>query len=192
MSESTVDEQPREETDLIIRAIAGDKDAFGRLYDQYFAMIFRYLRFRCRNIQDAEDMTENVFIRAWEYLPTFKLRRGVNGFRAWLFRIAHNLRVDQIRKTNKDELVDTVPENIGSSSRVEVELMRTDTQKHILRAIRSLDERAQQVVIARFVSELTHKETAHMLNISPGNVRIIQYRALRELKKFLERNEFDE
>jgi RNA polymerase sigma-70 factor (ECF subfamily) len=96
-------DQPDSELQLIQEAIAGDKQAFGRLYDCYADQIFRYLYFRVEERSLAVDMTEDVFLKAWEKIPQFgKDKRGLN-FRAWLYRIAHNTVIDYYR-TNKAEV----------------------------------------------------------------------------------------
>ena len=83
-----------DEDQLIEKAISGDKEAFGRLYDHYFLQIFQYLLSRSDIQEDAEDMTEIVFMKAWEHIPSFERKKKERNFRAWLFRIAHNTVVD--------------------------------------------------------------------------------------------------
>jgi len=102
----------QDEKDLIQQAKSGDKSAFGKLFDMYFTPIYRYLRLRCGNEQDAEDLSAEVFMRAWEKLPGFDLRAGDSMFRSWLFRIAHNLLIDRYRKGDKEESVAEIPEKI--------------------------------------------------------------------------------
>ena len=180
-----MDAQQNKEIDLILCAKAGDKDAFGQLYDSYFKQIFRYVRLRCGVLQDAEDIVEEVFIRAWNNLPSFKQHREKNLFRAWLFRIAHNLLVDKFRKGDRLAPVEQVPEKIENDNRIETVIIRKDESVQMMEAVHRLDERMQQVIIARFGAELSHKETASMLHISPANVRVIQYRALEKLRELL-------
>lgn len=180
-----MDADHRDEKILIARAITGDKDAFGVLYDRYFAQIFRYIQVRCGNAQDAEDLTENVFIAAWEKLPSFKPRHGQFFFRAWLFRIGHNMMVDRFRQGNREDFIEEIHGLLPQPGRIEEGIMGREEKGRMLEAIGSLDERAQQVIMARFVSGLTHEETAQVLQISAGNVRIIQFRALKQLKEML-------
>ena len=175
----------QDEKDLIQQAKSGDKSAFGKLFDMYFTPIYRYLRLRCGNEQDAEDLSAEVFMRAWEKLPGFDLRAGDSMFRSWLFRIAHNLLIDRYRKGDKEESVAEIPEKISKEERVETQIVLKNEKQKLMEAIQQLDERMQQVIIARFMSGLSHIETAEVLGISSGNVRIVQYRALRRLKEIL-------
>lgn len=84
----TLDMIHRSEDQLIKKAISGDKEAFGHLYDNYFIQIFKYLLIRTNTQEDAEDMTEIVFMKAWEHLPGFGEKKKESNFHAWLFRIA--------------------------------------------------------------------------------------------------------
>lgn len=175
----------QDERDLIQKARIGDKSAFGELFDVYFTPIYRYLRLRCGNDQDAEDMTAEVFMRAWDKLPGFDMRDEGSLFRSWLFRIAHNLLVDRYRKGDKEETVDEIPEQNTKNERIEKKIIQKNENQELMEAIYKLDERMQQVVIARFMSGLSHHEIAEMLGISSGNVRVVQYRALKHLKELL-------
>jgi RNA polymerase sigma-70 factor (ECF subfamily) len=175
----------RDEDQLIIKAISGDKEAFGHLYDHYFLQIFKYLLIRTDNQEDAEDMTETVFMKAWEHLPRFGGKTMKNNFRAWLFRIAHNTLIDRFR-TKKVSL------SLGSASQIrstdaepEKIVLQNEEAKRIREAIKMLDEVSQQVIVSRFIGGLSHKETAQSVGVNENNVRIIQYRALRKLNNLL-------
>src|SRR5258706_16230263 len=85
---------------LIRQAVKGDGEAFGLLYARHLDAIYRYVRFRIGNEADAEDMTEEVFVKAWEALPGYRI--GEHPFTSWLYRIAHNVTVDYHRKRQPD------------------------------------------------------------------------------------------
>ena len=90
------------EHDLISRAQKGDAEAYGDLYEHYLDTIYRYIYYRVHNHQDAEDLTETVFLKAWQSLPNYRI--GKTPFVAWIYRIAHNMVIDHHR-TRKE----TVP-----------------------------------------------------------------------------------
>ena len=92
--------QPEEDHQLLRRAQQGEADAFGILYERHAAAIFRYLYIHMSSRTDAEDLTSEVFLRAWQSLPRYH-QRGVP-FRAFLFRIAHNALVDYYRRRQHD------------------------------------------------------------------------------------------
>ena len=95
--------QPDEDRLLLKYAQQGQVDAFGVLYERHAAVIFRYLYAHLGSRQDAEDLTSDVFLRAWQALPTYN-ERGAP-FRAFLFRIAHNALVDHYRQQKRNPSV---------------------------------------------------------------------------------------
>ncbi|MCH8878194.1 MAG: sigma-70 family RNA polymerase sigma factor [Chloroflexi bacterium] len=88
---------PNAETDsqLAARAIDGDAEAFGDLYERYQNAIYRYIYYRVGEQGEAEDLTETVFLKAWETMPRFRVDQA--SFKTWLYRVAHNLLVDHRR-----------------------------------------------------------------------------------------------
>lgn len=98
-----------EEGRLVSEAQSGDADSFARLYDAYFERVFRYVYFRVSDDQTAEDLTSQVFLKAWENLPRYK---PSGHFLAWLYTIARNQVIDHYR-TRKE----TVPlDEVGTLS----------------------------------------------------------------------------
>ncbi len=93
----------QEELKLVQRARQGDHQAFAQLYESHFAKIFRYVVLKIGNQAEAEDMTQQVFVRAYESIGSYQWQ-GVP-FTAWLFRIAHNQMVDYVRKQSKKPTV---------------------------------------------------------------------------------------
>jgi RNA polymerase sigma-70 factor (ECF subfamily) len=82
--------------DLVRAAQGGDAAAFGQLYERYFDKVYSYLAFKAGSRTDAEDMAGQVFLRALEAITTYRWKG--TPFQAWLFRIAHNLLVDSLRR----------------------------------------------------------------------------------------------
>jgi len=174
-----------DEPRIIQKAIEGEKQAFGLLYEKYFNAILRYLFFKLSSLEEAEDMTENVFIKAWESLPSFnQFEKGLN-FRAWIYRIAHNTLVDFHRAHKKDLSIDAIGELPASTIKPEKANEQRETVIEITRAIRQLDEISIQIIMNRFIAGMDHKETALIMGLSEGNVRLIQFRALKKLKEIL-------
>jgi RNA polymerase sigma-70 factor (ECF subfamily) len=175
---------------LIEKAISGDKEAFGHLYDHYFLQIFKYLVIRSDNREDAEDMTEIVFMKAWEHLPHFGGKKKERNFHAWIFRIAHNTLIDHFRTKKTTLSLEPVSQNRSSDAEPEKVVLQNEKAKRIHEAIKMLDEVSQQVIVSRFIGGLSHKETAQSVGVNGNNARIIQYRALRKLNDLLgEENE---
>lgn len=131
-------------------------------------------------------MTETVFIKAWNNLPKFgKKDKGIN-FRAWLFRIAHNLLVDYYRKQKNESSLEEIYQKSDKSAPLLAKLEKTEEQVLLQKAISTLDERSQRVLISRFVIGMSHKDTSQSLGLTENNIRLIQFRALKKLRKILE------
>jgi RNA polymerase sigma-70 factor (ECF subfamily) len=172
--------------ELIKKAQRGDPKAFGDLYESHAPAIFRYLYSHLDNLMDAEDLTGEVFMKAWRSLPKYS-ERGVP-FLAFLFRIARNILVDHYRKNNQLETKD--PEEMdGYSAEVTSEpseLVGSQIEhQRILRVLRKLRIDYQSVLLLRFISELSPEETAQVMNRSVGAIRVLQHRALAVLREEL-------
>jgi RNA polymerase sigma-70 factor (ECF subfamily) len=175
----------RQEVTLVKRAVAGDTDAFGELYLLHIDAIYRYVYFRVGDANDAEDLTEQVFLKAWESLPGYK-QRG-HPFTSWLYRIAHNVVVDHHRRQKptvsmlSPEKVDWESEHLTSLEQV----IEAEEAAALGTAIAQLPEEQQQVIILRFIEGLKHAEVARIIRKSEGACRIIQHRALVALNQLL-------
>jgi RNA polymerase sigma-70 factor (ECF subfamily) len=172
------------ETELIARAVRGDTSAFGDLYERYMDQIYRYVYYGVTNHQEAEDLTEVVFLKAWEALPRFKPEKAM--FRAWLYRIAHNLVVDRHR-TRKPVLFLEQVIHLRDVSPAPETVVETDQETTRLSvALSRLKPKLREVILCRFVNGLSHAETAEIMGTSEGNVRVLQHRALKKMKTLLE------
>lgn len=172
--------------ELLIRdAIAGDKQAFGRLYEIYADQIVRYIYFRTGEQAEAEDMAETVFLKAWENLPGFGRADRKMNFRAWLYRIAHNMVVDSYRSKKTEVALDNIPDQQVEDLPLGHLIEKDEQNKKLREALKQLDEQSQQVIMLRFLSGLSSKETAKIVGISDANVRVIQFRAVNKLRELM-------
>lgn len=169
---------------LLARAIQGDAEAFGDFYERYLDEIQRYIFYRVANRFDAEDLTEIVFLKAWESLPNAETT--IVKPRAWLYRIAHNIIVDHYRTSRATAELPARQLHDGHPS-LEHQIQVRDVQKQLADLIQSLDANMQQVIACRFVSGLSHAETAQIMGIKEGHVRVLQLRALQKLRQMLEK-----
>lgn len=179
------DNQKSSEELLIQEAIAGDKQAFGCLYELYADKIFKYLFYRIGGDAETADMTEMVFLKAWENLPHFGARGRGKNFRAWLYRIAHNALVDHHRARKEEFALDDVPELPSSEPYVQQLIEDSQQLDTVMALLNELDALSRQVIVLRFYAGLNNKETAEVLGISSGNVRVIQYRALKKIRELM-------
>ncbi|HPU94546.1 MAG TPA: sigma-70 family RNA polymerase sigma factor [Candidatus Gracilibacteria bacterium] len=171
--------------ELVLRAKNGDVDAFGGVYDHYVDQIYKYVYFRVP-AGEAEDITETVFMKAWEKIYQYKPKK--KGFGAWLFRIAHNLIVDSYRSA-KDRDVSELDENIPEYRREHNPVKMTEDVFHsevLRKALSKIHKNYRQIIVLKFINELSNEEIAKVLGKREGSVRILQFRALKELRVQLE------
>jgi RNA polymerase sigma-70 factor (ECF subfamily) len=174
---------------LIKRSIQGDSKAFETLYLRYLDKIYRYIYFRVGDEAQAEDMTEEVFVRAWEALPKYQLSES--RFTSWLYTIAHNLLVDYFRRSNPVMIsADDFARHPDPGELPERAVGRKQEYEILAKSIQQLDDLEQQVLLLRFVEELSHREIAKIIGKSQTASRVIQHRALKALRTLLVRRGF--
>jgi RNA polymerase sigma-70 factor (ECF subfamily) len=177
--------------ELIVRAYYGDREAFGDLYERYQNLIYRYIYFRIADPDEAEDMSEVVFQKAWEALSGIRLE-GFH-FKAWIYRIAHNLVIDQYR-THKSEIsLEQLSAMQDANQDPENSQDESEWVKELKVSILGLEPIFQEVIIYRFILGYSHADTAEIMGKSVVYVRVLQHRALLKLrdrvKKEIEENE---
>ena len=185
MNQNRSEEQTSYEATLVQKAIGHDSQAFGRLYDMHVDRVYRHIYYRVGNEADAEDLTQQVFFKAWQAIGRYK--KMASPFIAWLMTISHNLVVDFYR-TKKDRAY-LEAEVLADHSAPSPE-RATETsfeQQHLRRAILQLGGDEQQVVLLRFMEGFEFAEIAPLLNKKEGNVRVILHRALVKLRNILEK-----
>jgi RNA polymerase sigma-70 factor (ECF subfamily) len=174
------------EDELVCRAVGGDAEAFGDLYMCYLDDIYRYVFYRVRDEKRAEDLTERVFISAWEAIEGYQ-PRGYP-FSSWLYRIAHNAVVDYYRTDRDEKPLDAIAFTLADESLgPEEALIKKREVSRLLKAMAQLSEEKQHLIILRFVEGLSHSQVAQILGKSEGACRVMQHRALAALSKILGR-----
>lgn len=172
------------EKELIRRAKEGESQAFGELYDHYSPQIYRFIFLKVGDKEETEDLTHQVFLKAYENMPAYE-NQGFP-FSSWLYRIARNKVTDHYRtKKSNIPLESANPEIfIGTASASDM-LDGVLESERVMKAVGTLKPEYQDVVIMRFVEGLSLKETADNMDKSVGAIKLIQYRAMQELKEKL-------
>jgi RNA polymerase sigma-70 factor (ECF subfamily) len=168
---------------LVTEAQAGNAEAFGAIFDAYVGPIHRFIASRVNRPSDAEDLTQLVFVKALEALPRYEAR-GIP-FGGWLFRLARNAIIDQIR-TRKDHLsllaAETrETEDAGPEARA---ALRDDLER-VAEALRDLTDDQREVIELRFFAGLSVLETATAMGRQEGTIRGLQFRAIAALRRSL-------
>jgi RNA polymerase sigma-70 factor (ECF subfamily) len=171
---------------LVDRAVASrDADAFGELYDRFVDRVYRYLYFRTGNHPEAEDLTEQVFMKAWEAIGRYRWQG--RPFLAWLYRLAHNAHIDHVRSQkpstslNNDDRPIEVP-----SPAAESDLARRLDAEVLARALAQLTVEQQQVIVMKFMDGCDNEQIAQAMDKREGAIRALQMRALMSLRRVLE------
>jgi len=174
----------QEELNLVQRARQGDQEAFAQLYELHFDKIFRYVVMKIRNQAEAEDMTQQVFVKAYESIGTYRWQ-GIP-FSAWLFRIAHNQMVDYVRKHSKQQTIpldESLP--IEGDCDVEHEVETKMEIEKVMIATKKLTQAQREVISLRFAGGLSITEAAKTMRKSEGAVKALQHSAILALRKTL-------
>jgi RNA polymerase sigma-70 factor (ECF subfamily) len=176
------------EAELVARAKT-DPEAFGVLYERYIKPIYNYIYYRTGNPQDAEDLTERVFQRARQHLPNYT-ERGVP-FSAWLYRIAHNVVANWHRDEGRRR---ALPLDSVTVSDLQAEAPETTVEERrehelLLRALQRLSGERQQLIILKFVEQLSNAEIGVIMNRSEGAIKSLYHRTLLALRDELNRLE---
>ncbi len=170
------------EKHIIKCAVRGEASAFGSLYDHYQPRIYRFIYLKVSHREEAEDLTHQVFLSAWQNIDGYKFRGFP--FSGWLYQIARNRVIDYYRTKKKNVSLESVAEPEVESSDEKAIDYDLNLEK-LKKAVALLNPEQQDVIIMRFVEDLSPDETAKALNKSSGAVRLLQHRAVKNLKKIL-------
>jgi RNA polymerase sigma-70 factor (ECF subfamily) len=169
---------------LVDRAKQGDREAFEELYLLYFDRIYSYLQMSVGNKHDAEDLTNQTFVKMIESIDRFEWRKVP--ISAWLFRIAHNLAMDHFRSRRRWQSEEEPPEPPGSAERsAEDQAFHAMGERSLFELIENLSEDQQQVLTLKFVFDFSNAEVGTILGKSEGAIKSLQHRALGSLQRQL-------
>ena len=169
------------EAALAARAMA-EPAAFVAIYDHYFPRVYNYVRYRVREADAADDITSEVFERAWVNMGRYRSERAP--FAVWLFAIARNAVNDHLRAQwrrcwlslealHDRPSSDPLPEEIAA---------RNETRARLLLAVAHLSERERDILGLKFGAGLTNRNIGELAGLSESNVGVILYRAVRRLR----------
>lgn len=171
---------------LIQRAQKGDQDAFATLVDEHQRYIYNLALRVVKDENEALDLTQETFVRAWTALPNF---RGQSQFRTWLYRITTNLcynRLPNLRRSLNDlgdDVMEDIPESVLNNPAYSFE--SSETRQHLYQAIDELEANYKLLIMLRYQNELSYEEIASTLNLPPGTVKTGIFRAKEQLRKSL-------
>jgi RNA polymerase sigma-70 factor (TIGR02952 family) len=170
---------------LVRAAQEGDSDAFGRLYDRYVDLVFRYAYHRVGDRALAEDLTSETFVRALRRLDSLTYQGRDVG--AWLVTITRNLVLDHLKSSR--HRMEVVTDDLQQADRAtdgpEAAVLERLTNAALLRCVRQLGAEQQECVVLRFLQGLSVAETASIMGKNEGAIKALQHRAIRRLASLL-------
>jgi len=169
---------------LVSMSRNGHRDAFGLLYEEFSGRIYRYVYARTGKVELAEDLTQEVFLKALSSIQSYQ-DRG-RPFSSWLLRIAHNLVIDHYRWVGKHRAADLADLQPASADDPVAQVERKAEIAKVLEAVPRLSPGQREVISLRFGAGLHIAETAAVMGKSLGAVKMLQHQAVFRLKQMLE------
>ena len=162
-----------------------DGRLLAELYEKYREEILLYVYSLCHSMEAAEDITQEVFVKA-----ILSLSDHHENFRAWLYTVARNLTFNHSRKNvNKAKAVEELKHGPTAEPDISEKVVMKEQYRELYDAIGKLNENYREILIMQYFSNMQLKEVAEVLGISHGNARILAHRARGKLKEILEGNQ---
>lgn len=181
---------------LILKLRQGDTEAFGEIYDRYATKIYRFIFFKISSVEEAEDLTSEVFLKLWQYLN--QQETELHNLKAFIYQIARNQVIDHYRTKARKETISLDSENISEkdfldfSGQKQLKIFeRIDSEQQfdeIKSALTRLKEEYQEVLLLKYVEDFSTTEIAKIINKSNGATRVLIHRALIALKEVFNPN----
>ncbi|MBN4081115.1 RNA polymerase sigma factor [Caldithrix abyssi] len=187
-------EKLNKEIDGLLNACRlGDEDAYRQLFEQYHKRIF-HVAFRfCGNIQEAEDITQEVFLKVFKGISNF---RENSGFFTWIYRITVNVCLDKNRtrqrrdkyfiKGGTDSIMDNISEDATDHvSNPSSQILHDELQQTLQTALNQMNSKLRTVIVLKHLQGLSYQEVAKIIGCSEGTISSRLNRARRQLKHIL-------
>jgi RNA polymerase sigma-70 factor (ECF subfamily) len=181
-------QQAVDEPALVARALH-EPAAFARLYDHYFLLVHKYVLYRVRDAQAADDLASQIFERVLNDLG--KYRAGHAPFGAWLFGIARHVVGDHFRALKRQRWLpfDSLRHVPSQNQAPEERAVQSELGERLLAALEQLSERERDLISLKFAAGLNNRQIAALTGLRETNVGIIFYRAMQHLRVVLNQEE---
>ena len=165
-----------------------DNQLLKQLYLKYHREIYLYLFSLCRNPDTAQDLTQETFLKA-----LLSLQDHHANMRAWLYMVARNLFFNQQRKEKRSVPLEPLEETLLDENAAEElnQLIRDERSRLLYQALQHLGEQKREILTLQYYANLSQKQIAILLKLSPENVRVLAHRGKREIKQYMEENGYD-
>lgn len=174
----------KDESYLVQLAQQGDAEACAVLYDRHYDAVYRYCYYRVSDVELAQDLTSEVFVRMVEKLDMFRVHR--RPLLAWLYTIARNLVIDMHRQ--KGKAMHLPLDKASEHSTDGTEDLAHSVDRHLqadclAASLKHLTEEQRQVILLKFIEGFRNAQVAHLLGKTEGAVKSLQHRALKALRR---------
>lgn len=174
---------------FIARLHARDTNAFAEVYDYYLDRIYRFIYFKVVVREEAQDLTSEVFLKTWRYI--YQGKGKIDNLNAFLYKTARNLIVDQYRDRDKLKMAEynenTLHEVIDERQmKIFSEIHNKEEFQNIEEIVKDLKDEYREIIILKFIEELSDLEISKIINKSRGNVRVLAHRALEKIREKIE------
>ncbi|MGQ1889537.1 RNA polymerase sigma factor [Thermophagus sp. OGC60D27] len=173
--------------ELVQQSKEGNMEAFSKLVDKYRQKVFQTSMGFLHNVEDAEDLTQDIFVKVWRSIKSFDQR---SSFSTWLYRIAVNRAINEVRKNKLKSFIGLNNEVKNSNytlDNAETQLVNQEQKKQIRQAINQLKTNQRKAFILFYYQELSMREVASVMKISPKAAESLVFRARKKLQKVLSR-----
>lgn len=177
-----------QEQDWIRAAARGDLQAYGQLVHLHQDMVFSLSLSLLKNRQDAEDLSQDVLVKAYRMLPQFK---GLAPFKGWLYRITYHEGLNRLKKIKRQRSTLDLDEHVGDAAAVATENLEaieaSDKQRMIRQALDHLTPEDRVLVHAYYFEEMSIREICEITGLSDSNVKIKLYRSRKTMHEVLQK-----
>ncbi len=168
--------------EILDKAQQGDSGAFTEIYNLYFKKIYSFIYYRVSHKETAEDLAEEVFLKAFSKLSSISQSGAFDG---WLYQIARNLVVDYYRAKHTTVPLEEIENSLEYESGIIDLVNLNQQQKILLKLLKHLTSEQQIVIKLKFFEDLTNSEIAQALQKNEGTIRVIQHRAILKLQELI-------
>ena len=151
------------------------------VYEKYHRELYLYIYSLSRNHHIAEDLTQETFLKALLSLP-----EEHGNIRAWLYMVARNLFFNYREKASRNVSLEEEMKRSDEEKDLLANMIENERKLQLYQALKKLDMKKREILLLQYFGDLSQKEIAAVLHITPENVRVLAYRAKKELKKYME------
>ena len=168
--------------DVFGKAKQGDQAAFGEIYNLFFKRIYRFIYFRVSHKEVAEDLAEEIFLKAFGKISSV---RDGDALQGWLYQIARNAVIDYYREKKSNVPLDDLENTLEYEANIVDEINLSQDQRMFMAALKQLPAEQQIVIKLKFIEDLDNPTISDMLHKSEGSIRVIQHRAIIKLQEII-------